>query len=274
MMLQDRVAIVTGGGRGLGRAMAEALLAAGGRVVVTGARSGAELEAMAAWADATHGPDRLLALTADVTRPADCARVVAAALERFGALHAVINNAGRGMRLVSERFTTDPVPFWTVPPETWALIMDINLNGAFNMAAAAMPHLLAQRDGRIVNISTSDQTMVRRGYAPYGPSKAGLEAASRCWAQDVEGTGVTVNVLLPGGAANTELLPAGPSRRGADGNLLDPAIMGPPAVWLTSAESAAVNGRRFIARLWDSDLPLAEASTGARSAPVAKPSIM
>ncbi|MBO1080153.1 SDR family NAD(P)-dependent oxidoreductase [Roseomonas haemaphysalidis] len=264
-MMQDRVVIVTGGGRGLGLAMAEALLAAGARVTITGARAAGELQAAAA----RFPDDRLLALTADVTRPEDCARTAAATLQHFGALHAVVNNAGRGMRLVSERFTTDPVPFWTVPPDIWASIIDINLNGAFNMAAAAMPHLLAQRDGRIVNVSTSDQTMVRRGYAPYGPSKAGLEAASRCWAQDVEGTGVTVNVLLPGGAANTELLPGGADRRGADGNLLDPALMGPPAVWLCSAASAAVNGGRFIARLWDAAAPEA-----ARSPGVAKPAIM
>jgi 3-oxoacyl-[acyl-carrier protein] reductase len=269
-MMQDRVVIVTGGGRGLGLAMAEALLEAGSRVAITGARAAGELAAVAARFPA----DRLLALTADVTRPEDCARTVAATLEHFGALHAVINNAGRGMRLVSETFTTDPVPFWTIPPETWATILDINLNGAFNMAAAAMPHLLAQRDGRIVNISTSDQTMVRRGYAPYGPSKAGLEAASRCWAQDVEGTGVTVNVLLPGGAANTELLPGGSNRRGADGNLLDPALMGPPAVWLCSPASAPANGGRYIARLWDTSLPVDAAAEGARSPGVAKPSIM
>jgi 3-oxoacyl-[acyl-carrier protein] reductase len=273
-MLQDRVVIVTGGGRGLGLAMARALLAAGGRVLITGARATAELEAAEQAAEAEHGPGRLAAITADVTRPADCARAVATALERFGALHGVVNNAGRGMRLISERFTTEPVPFWTVPPETWALITDINLNGAFNMAAAAMPHLMAQGDGRIVNISTSDQTMVRRGYAPYGPSKAGLEAASRCWAQDVAGTGVTVNVLLPGGAANTELLPGGADRRGADGNLLDPALMGPPMVWLASTASAGTNGQRFIARLWDPALPPEQAAAAARSAPVEKPAIM
>jgi 3-oxoacyl-[acyl-carrier protein] reductase len=273
-MLQDRVLIVTGGGRGLGLAMAQALLAAGGRVLVTGARAAGELAAAVRAAEAAHGPGRLHAVTADVTRPEDCARAVATALERFGALHGVLNNAGRGMRLVSERFTSKPVPFWTVPPETWRLITDINLNGAFNMAAAAMPHLLAQGDGRIVNISTSDQTMVRRGYAPYGPSKAALEAASRCWAQDVAGTGVTVNVLLPGGAANTELLPSGPDRRGADGNLLDPAIMGPPAVWLASTASAGANGGRYIARLWDAALPPDQAAAAARSAPVAKPAIL
>jgi 3-oxoacyl-[acyl-carrier protein] reductase len=273
-MLQDRVTIVTGGGRGLGRAMALALLAAGGRVAITGARMTAELEALEQEAATTHGPGRLIGLRADVARPEDCARVIAETTSRFGGLHAVVNNAGRGMRLVSETFTTNPVPFWTIPPETWGLIMDINVNGAFNMAAAAMPYLLAQGDGRIVNISTSDQTMVRRGYAPYGPSKAALEAASRCWAQDVAGTGVTVNVLLPGGAADTELLPGGTNRRGADGNLLDPAIMGPPMVWLASAASAEANGARYIARLWDTALPAAEAAAKARSAGVDRPSIM
>jgi NAD(P)-dependent dehydrogenase (short-subunit alcohol dehydrogenase family) len=263
-MTMDRTVIVTGGGRGLGRAMVLALLEAGARVAITGVSDPAGMAALAA----AH-PDRLIALQADVTDPAACARVVAAVLARFGSLHAVINNAGRGMRLVSERFTTEPVHFWDIPPEAWRTIMDINVNGAFLMARAAMPHFLAQKEGRIINISTSDQTMVRRGYAPYGPSKAALEAMSRSWAADLAGSGVTVNVLLPGGAADTDLLPGGPDRRGADGNLLDPAIMGPPAVWLVSRASAAVNGGRFIARLWDPAEPMKAAS-----APVEKPAIM
>jgi 3-oxoacyl-[acyl-carrier protein] reductase len=272
--LNDVVTIVTGGSRGLGKAMARALVAAGGRVVITGASPTAELAATEAEILATFGPGRVVKHVADVMDPGQCADVVAVALDVFGRLDGVINNAGRGMRVVSETFNTKPVPFWEIDPEDWALILDINVDGAFHMARAAMPVFLAQGSGRVINISTSDQTMVRRGYAPYGPSKAALEAMSRCWAQDVEGTGVTVNVLLPGGASATDLLPAGPNRRGADGNLLDPALMGPPAVWLMSEASRSHNGERFIARLWDPALPPEVAAAAARSASVARPSIM
>jgi NAD(P)-dependent dehydrogenase (short-subunit alcohol dehydrogenase family) len=174
---------------------------------------------------------------------------------------------------VSETFTTVPVPFWSVPDAAWDEIVAINLNGAFRMAKAALPVMLAAGHGRIINISTSDQTMVRRGYAPYGPSKAALEAASSAWAQDMAGTGVTVNVLLPGGATDTELLPGGPNRRGADGNLLSPSIMRAPIVWLAAAP-AEVNGRRYIARLWDLSLQPDAAAEKARSAPVEKPAIL
>ena len=273
-MLNDAVTIVTGGSRGLGKAMARALVAAGGRVVITGASLTGELATTEAEIAAAFGPGRVLQHVADVTNPVHCADVVAVALQAFGRLDGIINNAGRGMRVISETFNTKPVAFWDIEPADWALILDINVNGAFHMARAAMPHFRGQKSGRIINVSTSDQTMVRRGYAPYGPSKAALEAMSRCWAQDVAGTGVTVNVLLPGGASATDLLPAGLNQRGADGNLLDPALMGPPAVWLMSEASASHNGERFIARLWDTSLSPAAAAAAARSARVERPSIM
>ena len=242
--------------------------------MITGAAVANDLHQTMAEAGRLYGPGRLLARTADVTKPDDCERTIAATLDAFGQVDAVINNAGRGMRIVSETFNTIPVKFWEIATPDWALILDINVNGVFNMARAAVPHMIKRGYGRVINISTSDQTMVRRGYAPYGPSKAALEAMSRCWAQDVDGSGVTVNVLLPGGASATELLPSGPDRRGADGNLLDPAIMGPPAVWLVSDASSAHNGERYIARLWDDTLPPALAAAKARGASVAKPAIM
>lgn len=263
-----RTVIVTGGARGLGRVMALALLEAGYNVTVTGARAIGELGALRGEAAAIAGDGRLLALQADVRDSDDCERVVASTLETFGGLHALVNNAGRGMREISEEFTTVPVRFWEIEPYDWRTILDINVDGAFLMARAAMPHFLAQGHGRIVNVSTSAVTMTRRGYSPYGPSKAALEAATQSWARDAEGTGVTVNLLLPGGAADTELLPAGPSRRGSDGNLLDPAVMGAPAVWLCSAESEGTSGERFIARYWDAELPDAEARDASRSAHV------
>lgn len=272
--LAGRVAIVTGGGRGLGREMALALADAGLHVALTGARAGAELAATKAEITARHGASAALDVVADVRDPTACADVVHRTLDRFGRVDLLVNNAGRGMRLVSERFTTDPVPFWTVPPQTWREIVDINLNGAFHMAHAAMPHMLARGEGRIVNISTSDVTMVRRGYSPYGPSKAALEAASRAWAQDVAGTGIGVCVLLPGGATDTELLPGGPNRRGADGNLLSPTIMRAPIVWLAGAPVSTINGRRYVARLWDVSLPPDRAAEKACSAPVDKPAIL
>ncbi|GAB3302316.1 SDR family NAD(P)-dependent oxidoreductase [Pseudoclavibacter terrae] len=264
-----RVAIVTGGSRGLGRVMALALRAAGYAVTITASGASAALdEVVADAAKLPGGAELLLPLVADVSDPHRANQVVEATVERFGGVHALVNNAGRGMRLVSETFTTDPVHFWDVPPATWAQIIDTNVNGPFVMSQAVMPRFLAQGDGRLVNVSTSAQTMVRPGYAPYGPSKAALEAMTRSWATDLAGTGVTANLLLPGGAADTELLPAGPDRKGADGNLLSPEVMAAPAVWLCSPESASVSGARVIAKLWDPTLSAVEAFAAASSAHV------
>ncbi|TFF27690.1 SDR family oxidoreductase [Jiella endophytica] len=268
--LAGRVVVVTGSSRGLGREMALELAGHGALLVITGAAETPELAATAE----EIGADRALALAADVCDPAAAEAVVAAAEARFGRVDVLVNNAGRGMRLVSETFNSQPTNFWEVSPEAWKTIVDINVNGAFNMARAATPGMISRGFGRIVNISTSDITMVRRGYSPYGPSKAALEAASRVWAADLAGTGVTVNVYLPGGAADTDLLPPGPGKKGADGNLLPAAIMRRAICWLASDASSAVTGARFIARNWDPALPDDEAAAAARIAGVDRPAIM
>lgn len=267
--LLPRVAIVTGGARGLGRVVALALRAAGYAVTLTASAPSALLDETVADSALLPGGERaLLPIIADVADPHAAEDVVRRTIDRFGALHAVVNNAGRGMRVISETFNTETTHFWQIPDEKWEQIIATNVNGPFYMAKAAMPHFLAQREGRIVNVSTSSQTMIRKGYAPYGPSKAALEAMTRSWASDLEGSGVTVNLLLPGGAADTDLLPPSPDKKGADGNLLDPGIMGPPAVWLCGPESAHVTGARMIARQWDPEAPLGTAAAAALGHPV------
>lgn len=270
--LRGRVVLVTGASRGLGREMALALAGAGARLVLTGTRESPALAATRAEAEALGA--ETLALPADAGDPAAAFAAVAAAEARFGRIDVLVNNAGLGMRAVSERFTTEPTRFWETPPEAWAAIVATNLNGPFNMARAAVPGMVARGAGKVINISTSAQTMARRGYAPYGPSKAGLEAASRIWAEDLAGTGVTVNVYLPGGATDTDLLPPGPDRRGADGNLLPAAIMRRGILWLCGAGSDGMTGGRYIARAWDESLPPDEAAARARSPAAGLPAIL
>ncbi len=247
-----RVAIVTGAGRGIGRAMALGLVQAGIRVVATSARERTEINAVAAEA----GTDQVIPILADVTRETDAQRVVAVALEQFGRLDILVNNAGRGMRYISEAFMTEPTRFWKVEPETWRMVIDTNVNGPFLMARTATPHMVRAGWGRIVNISINHSTMRRAGFSPYGPSKAALESETIIWAQDLRGTGVTVNALLPGGATLTGMIPAG-FPESARGRLLDPAIMVPPLLWLVSDEANAISGRRVIANQWDGANPLA-----------------
>ena len=267
--------IVTGGGRGLGWEMADALVQAGHRVVVTGARAGDELtRACEAWNRGRSAPVAV-AVRADVARWDDCQAVAATCIRQFGRIDGLINNAGRGMREISETFNREPALFWQADPQGFRNIVDANVVGAFLMARACVPSMVAQGFGRVVNISTSQVTMVRTGYSPYGPSKAALEAMSVVWAKDLQGTGVSTNVLLPGGATDTALLPgSGSERRGADGQLLSPALMRAPLLWLMAQADASVNGQRFVARLWPQDLPADEAAARARSPSSALPTIM
>jgi len=269
--LVGRSVIVTGGGRGLGREMALALIEAGADVTITAAKSAQQLQAVQA---AAKGPGKLITTLADAADATDCERVVAMALEHFGRVDCLVNNAGRGMRLVSETFTTEPCRFWQTSPEQWREIVDCNINGPFNMARAVTPSMLQQGFGKIINISTSQQTMVRSGYSPYGPSKSALEAMSRVWADDLAGTGVTVNVLLPGGATDTELLPGGANRRGADGNLLSPTLMREPVLWLCADQSNGHTAERYIARLWQPQDDPAQAAMAALDDSVELPRIM
>lgn len=263
--LARRVAIVTGGGRGIGRAMALGLAKAGARVIVTAAREKQEIEAVSRQAEIEYDQGRIVPLVADVVSEDDCARTVEFALTRFGRLDILVNNAGRGMKYVSETFMTEPTRFWESPPAAYRLVIDTNVNGPFLMARAAVPTMIRAGWGRIVNISMNHETMRRRGFSPYGPSKAALESETIVWSQDLAGTGVTVNALLPGGATLTGMIPfAFPESLRA--KLLDPSIIVPPLLWLVSHDADAVTGRRLVASRWRTDLDGAEAAAEASEA--------
>ncbi len=270
--LAGRTVMITGASRGLGLEMAVELAAHGVRLAITGKGESPALTQAADMLRVSGGG--VLVLTGDVADPDAAARMVAQAQAALGRIDVLVNNAGLGMRLISETFTTTPALFWQTDPQDWARIIGTNLNGAFHMAAAVTPGMVAQGFGKIINISTSSQTMVRRGYAPYGPSKAALEAASRIWAQDLAGTGVDVNVYLPGGAADTDLLPGGQNRVGADGNLLPAAIMRRGIAWLCADNSNGQTSGRYIARLWDTALHPDLAAARARSASTDMPAIL
>ena len=253
-----KVALVTGGGRGLGRAMALGLSRAGCRVAITATRSRAEIEAVAR--EAPQG--QIYPVLADVSRESACAALVKEIEAQLGPVEVLVNNAGRGMRYVSERFLIEPTRFWETDPETWRMIMETNVNGPFFMARAVAPGMIARKWGRIINISMNHETMRRRGFSPYGPSKAALESETIIWAQDLAGTGVTVNALLPGGASLTGMIPAEvPSELRP--KLLSPEIMVPPLLWLISDSADEVSGKRFNASLWDANLNPSQAAAKA-----------
>jgi 3-oxoacyl-[acyl-carrier protein] reductase len=148
--------------------------------------------------------------------------------------------------------------FFELKGEAWRSVFDVNVHGPFLMSQAVAPVLVGQGWGRIVNVVTSLNTMLLQGFSPYGPTKAALEAATVIWSKDLAGTGVTVNAILPGGAANTRMIPASDNvDRSA---LVQPEAMGPPIIWLLSEASDDVTGKRFIANDWDPRLSPAQAA--------------
>jgi NAD(P)-dependent dehydrogenase (short-subunit alcohol dehydrogenase family) len=249
--LDGKVAIVTGAGRGIGRAIAEAYVQEGAKVAVTAAREQAELNQLAK----QDGSERVLALLADITNPGACEQVVDQTIQRFGHVDILVNNAGRGMKYVSASFLTEPTRFWEVEPSVWRLIIDTNVNGPFYMARAVTTRWLQQqREGSIMNIGVSYETMKRRGFSPYGPSKAALEATSAIWAQELSETRIRVNMLLPGGATNTGMVPAS-TPADVQARLLQPEIIQASAVFLASDASRELTGRRLMATEWSAESP-------------------
>jgi gluconate 5-dehydrogenase len=145
---------------------------------------------------------------------------------------------------------TDPQGFWEVPADGFRAVIETNLTGYFLVAREVVPRMLDAGGGRVVNISMNQSTMTRQGFVPYGPSRAGAEALSRVMAADLRGTSVTVNILLPGGVTETGMLP--PEDRPEGLRPIDPAVMGPPILWLASPAADGVHDERIIATEFES----------------------
>jgi NAD(P)-dependent dehydrogenase (short-subunit alcohol dehydrogenase family) len=233
-----RSALVTGGTSGLGLAMAAALAGAGLRVAVAG-RSGERAAGVAGRFPGAFGVEL------DVRDEGSVARAIGEAWSRLDGIDLLVNNAGIGMRTVNPNFMTESRGFWTVSPDGFRDVIATNLTGYFLVSREVTPRMLAAGGGRIVNISVNEPTMTRAGFVPYGPSRAGTESLSRIMAADLSGTPITVNLLLPGGATRTGMIPD--ELAAGLRNLLEPEIMGPPIVWLASAEASQVNDERIVA---------------------------
>ncbi len=255
-----KVAIVTGAAHGIGRAMTLGLLDAGHSVMA----NDIDDDSLAALvADAGDTKSRLKTITADVGRDDSADWIVASTLEAFGRVDILINNAGVGPNTVrpdTMRGGAKPTgSFREVEPADFRRILEVNTVAPFLMTRAAVGHMIEQGWGRVINVTTSLDSMWRKGMLPYGGSKAANEAHCCIMAEELQGTGVTVNILVPGGPVNTRLVGDNFTPEEKQ-KLIQPDIMVTPLLWLVSPASDKITGKRFIAAFWDNSLPADQAA--------------
>ena len=256
--LRDRVAVVSGAASGMGRVMARSLAQAGARIgAVDINKSGlGELSAEKVFGG------RIVTAVTDVARAEDCWRAVDQVMAAFGTIDILINCAGVSMGPAANN-KHGRVKFFEADPEGWQRVVSINALGAFLMTRFAVAPMVTKGWGRIINVTTSYDTMLAEGLSAYGASKAALEAATVSWSKDLAGTGVTVNVLVPGGPVETPgFFPPGAPR---PPRILQAEVMAVPIAWLASPQSDSVTGCRFIARDWDARLPASQAAEKCRA---------
>ena len=264
----QRVAIVTGAAGGIGRAMVRGLLAAGIRVAGVD-RDREPLAVLAANANEESNADDLLTIPTDLTSDSAAEEITKATRDRFGRIDILVNNAGIGPGAIRPDSWQRPLKFWEITPDQWRRFVAVHTTAPLALANAVVPNMMRQGWGRIVNVTTSLGTMLNAGSPTYGPSKAALEALSAIMAKDLDGTGVTVNVLVPGGITNTPMVSASGFDRA---KMIQPEVMVPPLLWLVSDAAGKVTGRRFLGVHWDPELPPEQAAEKA-GAPVAWTSI-
>ena len=260
--LSGRRVVLTGGAGGLGLPMARFLLEEGANVLLTAL----EAEALSAASRSLAGKrGRVTTMAADLTDPSTPRAIVNAAYRALGGVDILINNAGLGPGAIRPDFWKEKIRFWEEPID-YRTYGQVNFIAPATLAQLLVPAMIGAGWGRIINVTTSLGTMLNGGCSPYGPTKASLEALTSVQSHDLEGTGVTANVLTPGGPTDTPMVPPNPAV--ARETLIHPEVMGPVARWLASPLSDGTSGRRFLAARWDPCLPDAQAAE-ASGAPVA-----
>jgi NAD(P)-dependent dehydrogenase (short-subunit alcohol dehydrogenase family) len=264
---RGKVALVTGAGRGLGRAMALGLLDAGVCVVGVGTDS-AVLDDLRK-AAGVQSAQRLVTEQSDITDNGNAQDLVRGAVARFGRLDILVNNAGVNLDTVAYGKKA-PAHSWEMEPAIFRRLFEVNTIAPFLMARAAIPEMQKQKWGRIFGVTTSLDTMWRNIMIPYGSTKAAHECYIAALAEELEGSGITVNVLVPGGPSNTRMSETWWGEKAS--LLMKPDVMVAPLLWLTTSEADGISGRRFIAARWDKSLPGAKAAELC-SAPAAWPQL-
>ena len=231
-MLQGKVALITGASQGLGKALALAYAKEGARLVIN-SRSEEGIRPVSEEVEGLGA--EVLAVAADVSKGEDARRLVDEAAGRFGGIDVLVNNAG----LLGPRVTIEDYP-----EGAWRRVIDANLTGLFLVSKAAIPHL--REGGSIINVVSGVSVEGRAGWGAYSVSKFGVEGLNQILAAELEGRGIRVNAVDPGGMRTSMRAAAYPEE--------DPQTRITPEentavfVYLASDESKGVTGGRFKAQ--------------------------
>ncbi|MEZ5854500.1 MAG: SDR family NAD(P)-dependent oxidoreductase [Hyphomicrobiaceae bacterium] len=265
--LEGKVALITGAAGGLGRAILAGLLDAGAQVMAADINEAG----LVALKDANKtAANALETIKLDISVQQACAKAVADTERAFGRIDLLINNGALGMGVIREDHFTHLVAIEEIEPAIWDQMVRVNLNGAWYLTRAVVPGMKQRKFGRIVNVTTSMFTMLRGKFHPYGPSKAALEAMSAGHAQEFEPDGITVNVVVPGGPADTAMVPEASGLKRAE--LIPPSAMAGPILWLCSDAASGVTGNRYVAAQWKTGRSIEENRRAAES-PAGWPSL-
>jgi NAD(P)-dependent dehydrogenase (short-subunit alcohol dehydrogenase family) len=235
-ILRGKVALVTGGSRGIGRAIATAYVQSGANVFICG-RNVNDIEAALREIRPTGG--MIDGLAGDVGKAEDVERIVHKAVQRFGAIDVLVNNAS----ILGPR-----EPIVNYPLTAWDEVIRINLTGFFLMTRAVLPIMLERRSGSIINVTSGVGRKGKARWGAYAVSKAGLECFTQVLADEVSQTGIRVNSVNPAGTRTRMRAEAYPTE--------DPLALPvaeeitPIFVYLASDASAAVTGQSLEARDW------------------------
>ncbi len=234
MKLKEKVALVTGGSRGIGKAVAAAYAREGAEVVVT-ARDLGSLEAAAK--EIRNSGGRVVALQADVADRHQVKDLAKEINRRFGRLHVLLNNAS---------FLGPRVPILEYPEEEWEAVMAVNLNGPFFVIKACLPLMTAGGEGSIINVSSGVGRIGKARWGAYAASKFGLEGLTQILAAELQPFHIRVNAVNPGGTRTTMRAAAYPEEDPL--TLPSPEEITPVFVYLASDASRDVTGQSLEAR--------------------------